>query len=617
MENQAVSELVKRVANGDTQAYEELFLKTKDNVYFHALTALLNEESAWDVVQDTYTAAYRSITQLKAPDKAETWLCALAGNLCYSRLRRRHSVPGEQGDRLAPENGGELAALVEKRLRALTDMQRMAVIFRYCDKITLAQIGTILRCGERDVNMLLADAERAMCLRRDTNEADTSDTLTPAKLKEGLSIIQSGARISLSITLSIAEDVAAKCAYESSLRIVSGAGREQKFSARNEADAIIAPVSKQERDKYNEPAARDARTGYNPRKSAMALASGLVVVGVVVGAMSINAVFEARRSLSDEPDNISSFISAQKSIMVDGAPAALSDEAEPRAVESGVSVEAAQAYIGVLSDYVGHYGVCSSSEGEKGVAYASLLDFDADGKQEMYLYYIDNAFSPENETYRYSSDGKERLCLHEELWQYDGALSLVFSQEHCAGASAEDGTGAARWLCESAAGGYDILTWYGFTDENGYINHSSKRYELINGALDKTEETAAMFVVANEAKHRRDGYLIEEYYGTDNAHFDDVAYFTEGAVITDSGRKAYNYEQCQAILDIGTADVVPLATFDAETPVVRLSEAYNARHRGVELISFTGSESEMRMSWSVNDVNAFLSTLADICTGNA
>ena len=141
-------------------------------------------------------------------------------------------------------------------------------------------------------------------------------------------------------------------------------------------------------------------------------------------------------------------------------------------------------------------------------------------------------------------------------------------------------------------------------------------YAFADGELAVSEDVSSMFVVANAANQRRDGFLIEEYYGSDSSHYDDIAYFVEGAVTDADGRRAYNYEQCQAILDIGTADIVPLNDWDAAAPVAILKDSYDARRAGTQLICPDGFDGSGTLAWEVNDVNAFLSMLADICTGN-
>ena len=89
MDERNLAALVERVLGGETRAYEAVFLATKDGMYFHAKTILQSEEAAWDAVQDAYIAAFRSLEKLKTPSTADIWLCAIAANICFSRLKKR------------------------------------------------------------------------------------------------------------------------------------------------------------------------------------------------------------------------------------------------------------------------------------------------------------------------------------------------------------------------------------------------------------------------------------------------------------------------------------------------------------------------------------------------
>ena len=127
-------------------------------------------------------------------------------------------------------------------------------------------------------------------------------------------------------------------------------------------------------------------------------------------------------------------------------------------------------------------------------------------------------------------------------------------------------------------------------------------------------EVSATFVVANQARHMADGYQIEQYYGTDNASFDDIAYFFEGAVKNADGRESCTYRDCQALADLNTSDIVPLDDYSADNPLTILKNFYDARRdSGTQLIYFNGSS----LAWELVDINVLLSDLADICTGAA
>lgn len=621
--------LVERVLGGDTCAYEAIYLATKDNIYFHAKTVLKSDESAWDAVQDTFVAAFRSLEKLRTPATAETWLCAIAGNLCYARLKRQKTPADAAPSSVAAAPAADADEMTVRRFCAdafsrLSDMQRIAVLFRYVDGMSLAQIGSVMRCGESTVKTCLDVAEKSLCIYRDSAGAERG--VTPTQLRASLMAMQAETVLSPSITLSIGMTVAQKCGYTSALRVTTADEPRQIAPSRRAADPArerngderrsgatgADPSRGSERKRPPRPSAYE-RASRGAKKGTRVLACGLLVTGVVVGALAVRGIMDVRRAGDTVPDNLASF-SLEPDTAASGEAAA--PQSAAAAEIAPLTSECAQAYIGVITDYTGRYGVCQASTGAQGLAYARLIDFDLDGQYEMYLYYIDQSFSEENRQYSVGDNGETLWCLHEELWDYDGGLNRCFAQEHCTGGSVEDGTGAARWLVTDAAGADSLVSWYSYTDENGYIHQCVANYVLADGTLTASEDVSAMFVVANAANQRRDGYLIEEYYGTDSSHFDDIAYFVEGAVTDGDGRRAYNYEQCQAILDIGTADIVPLNDWDDDAPVAILKDSYDARRSGTQLIYPDGIDGSGTLAWEVSDINAFLSMLADACTEN-
>lgn len=610
MNSTSSAALVRRVLSGDIQAYEKLFLQTKDAIFFHARLILKSEEAAWDAVQDAYVAAFRSLEKLKSPDTVETWLCAIACNICFNRLRRLRgaSAPADKasGAITPPARGaalGDISRFVEGRLMSLPDMPRTALLLRYCDDMSLAQIASIMRCGEDTVRASLDAAEKELCLCRDT--ASLAPGVTPTELKRALDAMCASASLSPAITLSIGTALAQRCGYASSLRVVSAREGEAAPARRDEAapdtadmDAPAAPDSARRppaSDKAGKRRSSPAQGGKNP---AMVLAAGLIVIGLVIGALTLRALMAANSS----------------EVVIDGgldAPEGASVQAvtpSPEDAAQALSSDSAQAYMSLMSDYVGRFGVCPAQADAAGLAYAALVDFDADGQEELYLYYIDSIGA--------DASGKGVYRLTEELWRWNGALEKCASESYLSADYGEEAAAnAGRWLYDDG-GQYRLASWYTAVDENGYVNQYLNIYALEDGVLTLDTEVSAMFVVANAANQRRDGYLIESYYGTENSHFDDIGYFVEGAVVNADGRAAYNYEQCQAMVDLGTADIVPMTEGEQDTPVALLKRFYDIRrHRAQQLIYPAGLDGASTLTWATSDINSFLSLLAERCTG--
>lgn len=586
MENTNLASLAMRVLGGDTQAYEGIFLETKDNIYFHAKTVLLSEEAAWDAVQDSYVAAFRSLEKLQSPDALETWLCAIACNLCFLRLKKQ---AGGQASALSdPET-----PLSEAAIRALPDVWRTALVLRYCDGMSAGQIGSIVRAGADKAQEYLSSAEKALGIRRDVSGEGGH---TPSELKEKLEELRSGCVLSPALTLSIGGAVARKCGYSSSLRVTSD------LSTRTEI--VLKPGDKKHADdiKQKASAVRAGEESKWSRKSSNSFpviaAAALVLLGVALGGYAVHGLVSAKSETSI--DNSSAF----------------SASVEPDGTSGGaaLSSESAQAYIGVLTGYTGKLGICSSETSGEGLAYARLTDLDGDGENELYLYYIDQSFPEDSKQYAVGETGEALYCLHEELWKWDGELINCYTQEHFYNSAAPTELNSkGRWLY-SDEGNERLASWYSNIDENGFTNQYLTLYALSEGTLDTECEASAKFVTANAANQLYDGYIIEsdEYYGTENSRFDDIGYFVEGAVKTDERRESYTYEDCLALSDLNTSDIIPIGDWDEESPVAILKNFFDAKKEsGVQLIYNNGST----LAWQLSDINTLLSDLADTSIG--
>ncbi|HXB98526.1 MAG TPA: sigma-70 family RNA polymerase sigma factor [bacterium] len=124
--------LIERLRAGDDAAFADLVQETRPRLYATACHFLgYQDPDAWDVVQDTYTAALKSLAGFEGRSSLYTWLNHICVNLCFSRLRVRKRQVAEESEslelRLAPlalERGRVAAEAEEKdqRLALLTGL---------------------------------------------------------------------------------------------------------------------------------------------------------------------------------------------------------------------------------------------------------------------------------------------------------------------------------------------------------------------------------------------------------------------------------------------------------------------------------------------------------------
>ena len=93
MTQQQENEIIRRVLQGDTDAYELLVLEHQKSVYNIALRTVGNAEDAADITQDALIKAYSSLSSFRGDSKFSVWLYRITVNLCRDLLRSRSRRP--------------------------------------------------------------------------------------------------------------------------------------------------------------------------------------------------------------------------------------------------------------------------------------------------------------------------------------------------------------------------------------------------------------------------------------------------------------------------------------------------------------------------------------------
>ncbi len=81
--------LVKKSMEGDTQAFEKLVLQYQNKVYALSFRYMGNEEDAYDMSQEVFLKAFRSLKNFKGKSSFGTWIFRITTNVCLDEIRRR------------------------------------------------------------------------------------------------------------------------------------------------------------------------------------------------------------------------------------------------------------------------------------------------------------------------------------------------------------------------------------------------------------------------------------------------------------------------------------------------------------------------------------------------
>jgi len=165
-------ELVAACQRGERDAFRELFETFKDKVYSIALRYSGDSAVAMDIAQDTFLKLFSSIRNFRGDSSFETWVYRMVVNSCLDH-KRKHGrlVPiadellgslRSSGDSLAEMLRSEMSARIRSAVDRLAPDLRIAIILRYTEGLSYAEIAEVLGCSAGTVASRLNRAHKAL-----------------------------------------------------------------------------------------------------------------------------------------------------------------------------------------------------------------------------------------------------------------------------------------------------------------------------------------------------------------------------------------------------------------------------------------------------------------------
>ena len=84
-----MEELIKRAQKGDKEAFTEIILSIRNELYKIAKTRIINENDIDDIIQETMIEVYKSIKQLRDLKKLKMWVIKILINKCNKFYKRK------------------------------------------------------------------------------------------------------------------------------------------------------------------------------------------------------------------------------------------------------------------------------------------------------------------------------------------------------------------------------------------------------------------------------------------------------------------------------------------------------------------------------------------------
>ena len=161
-------ELVKRCQAGDSSAFNDLITRYRSKVFTMIYGMVQNEQDAWDLAQEGFLKAWKSIHRFKGESSFYTWLYRIMTNVTIDSLRRK-GIRGEAefDDRIAPVNVepgsrttpssaplpnkkleyGEIRERIDEAIAKLSPEHRAVIVMKEIEDLQYSEIAEILSCS--------------------------------------------------------------------------------------------------------------------------------------------------------------------------------------------------------------------------------------------------------------------------------------------------------------------------------------------------------------------------------------------------------------------------------------------------------------------------------------
>jgi RNA polymerase sigma-70 factor (ECF subfamily) len=186
-------ELVKQCQAGQTEAFDELVTRYRTRVFAMIYNMVHNEQDAWDLAQESFVKAWKSIKRFRRHSSFYTWIYRIVMNVTIDWLRKKQikgagtefddSIQLKEVDpasRTLPKadplphermQHGEIRAKIDNAIAQLSPEHRAVILMKEIDDMRYHEIAEALGCSIGTVmSRLFYARKRLQNLLRDVYE---------------------------------------------------------------------------------------------------------------------------------------------------------------------------------------------------------------------------------------------------------------------------------------------------------------------------------------------------------------------------------------------------------------------------------------------------------------
>ena len=162
-------DLVKRCQAGDTEAFDELVTRYRTRVFGMIYNMVRSEQDAWDLAQESFLKAWKSIGRFRGQSSFYTWIYRIIMNVTIDWLRKKQVKGGgaefddaiqlreiDPASKTVPKmealshqamERDEVRGRIEKAIGQLSPDHRAVILMKEIDDMQYHEIAETLGCS--------------------------------------------------------------------------------------------------------------------------------------------------------------------------------------------------------------------------------------------------------------------------------------------------------------------------------------------------------------------------------------------------------------------------------------------------------------------------------------
>jgi len=162
-------DLVRRCQAGDTEAFDELVTRYRTRVFSMIYNMVHSEQDAWDLAQDSFLKAWKSIKRFRGSSSFYTWIYRIVMNVTIDWLRKKHvrgagaefndetqlreidpasqTVPKTEALPYETMERGEIRTRIDQAIAQLSPEQRAVILMKEIEGMQYHEIAAALGCS--------------------------------------------------------------------------------------------------------------------------------------------------------------------------------------------------------------------------------------------------------------------------------------------------------------------------------------------------------------------------------------------------------------------------------------------------------------------------------------